>query len=67
MLFVCGMLQVNFIFFNKKSKFIKGFSEKTDSAYKDSGNLIMESVCNIRTVLSFGNQENILAVYFLFI
>ena len=33
-----------------KAKFVKGFSDKSDSAYKDSGNLIMEAVTNIRTV-----------------
>lgn len=31
-----------------------GFSDKTDEAYKDSSNLIMESMVNIRTVSSFG-------------
>jgi ATP-binding cassette, subfamily B (MDR/TAP), member 1 len=34
--------------------FTTGFSEKTDSAYKDSSNLIMEAMLNIRTVSSFG-------------
>ena len=31
-----------------------GFSDKTDKAYKESSNLIMESMINIRTVESFG-------------
>lgn len=37
-----------------------GFSDKTDKAYKDSSNLIMESMINIRTVNSFG-YEGIIA------
>lgn len=35
----------------------------TDEAYKDSGNLIMEAVTNIRTVFSFGNEKVILEIY----
>jgi ATP-binding cassette subfamily B (MDR/TAP) protein 1 len=31
-----------------------GFSSQTDTAYKDSSSLIMESMTNIRTVSSFG-------------
>jgi hypothetical protein len=34
--------------------FTTGFSAKTDIAYKDSSNLITESMVNIRTVTSFG-------------
>ena len=34
-----------------------GFSAQTDEAYKESGNLVAETVCNIRTVFSFGNKE----------
>ena len=34
-----------------------GFSAKTDEAYKDSSNLIMETLINIRTVSSFGYEE----------
>lgn len=41
LVFIGGLLQV---------KFMQGFSDKNDSAYKDSSNLIMEAVCNIRTV-----------------
>lgn len=37
-----------------------GFSNKTDASYKDSSNLIMESMINIRTVTSFG-YENIIS------
>lgn len=33
-----------------------GFSDKTDASYKDSSNLIMESMLNIRTVSSFGYE-----------
>jgi ATP-binding cassette subfamily B (MDR/TAP) protein 1 len=41
LVFVGGLLQ---------AKFVAGFSDKSDGAYKDSGNLIMEAVTNIRTV-----------------
>lgn len=37
-------------------KFTTGFSDETDKAYKDSSNLIMESMTNIRTVSSFGYE-----------
>lgn len=40
--------------------FNTGFSDKTDAAYKDSSNLIMEAMINIRTVSSFG-YEGIIA------
>ena len=33
-----------------------GFSDKTDAAYKDSANIIMEAMINIRTVSSFGYE-----------
>lgn len=42
---------------------MQGFSENTDSAYKDSGLLIMESVTNIRTVASFANEKKIEEFY----
>jgi ATP-binding cassette subfamily B (MDR/TAP) protein 1 len=31
-----------------------GFSDQTDAAYKDSSNIIMEAITNIRTVISVG-------------
>ena len=40
-------------------QFTTGFSAKTDSAYKDSSNLITESMINIRTVTSFGYENMI--------
>jgi ABC-type bacteriocin/lantibiotic exporter with double-glycine peptidase domain len=40
-----------------KMKMSTGFSEKTDEAYKDSSNLIMETLINIRTVKSFGYED----------
>ena len=40
-----------------------GFSAKTDEAYKDSSDLIMESMVNIRTVQSFGYQNSISMKY----
>jgi ATP-binding cassette, subfamily B (MDR/TAP), member 1 len=42
---------------------VAGFSDQSDAAYKDSGNLIMEAVCNIRTVQSFSNKDVILGLY----
>ena len=42
---------------------MSAFGKKADGAYKDSGNLIMEAVTNIRTVYSFGNEEIILNVF----
>lgn len=37
-----------------RSKFRNGLMEQTDKAYKDSAQIIMESLTNIRTVVSFG-------------
>ena len=37
--------------------FTEGFSDKTDKAYKDSSNLITQSMLNIRTVTSFGSED----------
>jgi ABC-type transport system involved in Fe-S cluster assembly fused permease/ATPase subunit len=48
---ICGAIQM---------AFSTGFSDKTDAAYKDSANLIMEAMVNIRTVSSFG-YEGIIA------
>jgi ATP-binding cassette, subfamily B (MDR/TAP), member 1 len=39
---------------------MQGFSEQSDDAYKDSGNLVQETVTNIRTVASFGNEDILL-------
>jgi ATP-binding cassette, subfamily B (MDR/TAP), member 1 len=39
---------------------MQGFSEQSDEAYKDSGNLVLETVTNIRTVASFGNEDILL-------
>lgn len=43
--------------------FNTGFSDKTDAAYKDSSNLIMEAMVNIRTVSSFGSEESFVKRY----
>ena len=51
---VCGAIQM---------AFQTGFSDKTDEAYKDSSNLIMEAMINIRTVASFGYEGNITKRY----
>jgi ATP-binding cassette subfamily B (MDR/TAP) protein 1 len=45
LMIICGIVQM---------AFSTGFSDKTDVAYKDSANLIMEAMVNIRTVSSFG-------------
>ena len=45
-----------------QAKFVQGFSEGTDEAYKDSGMIIMESVTNVRTVLSFSNEDKIFEI-----
>jgi ABC-type multidrug transport system fused ATPase/permease subunit len=37
--------------------FSEGFSDKTDRVYKESSNLIMESMNSIRTVTSFGSED----------
>ena len=37
--------------------FSQGFSDKTDKAYKESSNLITESMNHIRTVNSFGSED----------
>ena len=40
-------------------EFTNGFSAKTDKAYKNSSNLISETMLNIRTVNSFGYEDMI--------
>lgn len=40
-----------------------GFSEQSGEAYKDSANLIMEAMINIRTVTSFGVENTFAAKY----
>ena len=37
--------------------FSQGFSDKTDKVYKDSSELITESMNYIRTVTSFGSED----------
>eukprot|EP01016_Furgasonia_blochmanni_P035226 TRINITY_DN3880_c0_g1_i16.p1 TRINITY_DN3880_c0_g1~~TRINITY_DN3880_c0_g1_i16.p1 ORF type:complete len:952 (+),score=286.58 TRINITY_DN3880_c0_g1_i16:120-2858(+) len=46
-----------------QAKLAAGFSAKTDSAYKESGSIIMEAVTGARTVASFGNERKLLALY----
>jgi ATP-binding cassette subfamily B (MDR/TAP) protein 1 len=45
LMIIAGLVQMSFT---------TGFSDQTDAAYKDSSNLIMEAMLNIRTVSSFG-------------
>ena len=40
-----------------------GFSDESDEAYKDSSNLINETVMNIRTVTSFGYDTFVVEQY----
>ncbi|KAL4480720.1 hypothetical protein ABPG72_014495 [Tetrahymena utriculariae] len=42
-----------------QAQFIQGYSENTDGAYKEAGQIIMESVTNIRTVASFCNENKL--------
>ena len=44
-------------------KVFVGFSEQEGEAYKDSSNLIMEAMINIRTVTSFGVENTFAAKY----
>lgn len=51
-----GLLPLMIISGAIQMAFSTGFSDKTDAAYKDSSNLIMEAMINIRTVSSFGYE-----------
>ena len=53
---------ISFLGRRLRQKHMSAFGKQADGAYKDSGNLIMEAVTNIRTVYSFGNEEIILNV-----
>jgi len=53
------MIIVGMISQNRKS----GFSDKTDEIYKESSNLIVECMTNIRTVESFGYEDIVLKKY----
>jgi ATP-binding cassette subfamily B (MDR/TAP) protein 1 len=44
-------------------QFTTGFSDKSDAAYKESSQLIMESMMNIRTVSSFGYENVVFHKY----
>lgn len=46
-----------------RSKFRNGQMEKTDKAYKDSAQIVMESLNNIRTVVSFGVENTVVHKY----
>lgn len=62
-LIVLGIAPITYWGRKMRTKFMGGFNQRTDLAYKDSGNLIMEAVTNIRTVFSFGNQAIIHDAY----
>lgn len=44
-------------------KRLKAYSSQADEAYKLAGTQISDTVCNIRTVKSFGNTPNLLKVF----
>ena len=46
-----------------RSKFREGLMERADEAYKNSAQIIMESLTNIRTVISFGVENTVLHKY----
>lgn len=46
-----------------RSKFRTGLMEQSDKAYKDSAQIVMESLTNIRTVVSFGVENTVLHKY----
>lgn len=46
-----------------RSKFRTGLMEQEDKAYKDSAQIVMESLANIRTVVSFGVENTVLHQY----
>lgn len=62
-LIVLSMAPVTYLGRKMRTKLMGSFNERTDLAYRDSGNLIMEAVTNIRTVFSFGNQAIIYETY----
>ena len=51
---IAGMMQ---------AKFSQGFSASTDDAYKESATFVSEAVCNMRTVASFGKEDQVLGNY----
>jgi ATP-binding cassette, subfamily B (MDR/TAP), member 1 len=46
-----------------RTAFRSGLSEKEDAALKDSSQIVMESLTNIRTVVSFGVENTVLHKY----
>lgn len=62
-LIVLATAPFRFIGMKLRTKYMGALSgSHKGDAYKDSGNLIMEAVTNIRTVFSFGNENIILDV-----
>ncbi|CAD8210772.1 unnamed protein product [Paramecium pentaurelia] len=62
-LIMIGLSPLSYLGSVLQAKFLYGFSYLTDEAYKDSCNIIMEAVNNIRTVQSFGKESAILDLY----
>jgi len=46
-----------------QATFNQGFSASNDRPYKESGGFIAEAVTNMRTVASFGREENLMKLY----
>ena len=44
-------------------KVLKGMSEKSEKFEKAAGSMISDTVCNIRTVKSFGNDQLFLDIF----
>jgi ATP-binding cassette subfamily B (MDR/TAP) protein 1 len=44
-------------------KRMKNYAQQTDEAYKQAGTQISDTVCNIRTVKSFGNNAGLIRAY----
>lgn len=58
-----GLLPLMIIAGVMQMAFNSGFSDKTDVAYKDSSNLIMEAMMNIRTVKASNYEKTIIERY----
>ena len=46
-----------------QAQLAQGFSQKSDELFKEAGQIINETISNIRTVSSFGNQDYIQDMY----
>jgi ABC-type bacteriocin/lantibiotic exporter with double-glycine peptidase domain len=58
-----GMVPLICISGGVQAAFIAGFSANKDQMYKDAGQIVVEALMNIRTVVSLGSEEEIVARY----